>query len=140
MSATQLGIFKKHGLDLKIIDFGGGSKMAQAMAAGAIDIGDGAGTEMAFVAKGAPMIAVCESTAPAPFLGVGVPWDSPIKSLAESQGQDHRRLELRFVQRLVRPRAGAHARLGRERRDDGRDRRRPVHRRWPLCARIRSMP
>ena len=83
----ELGIFKKHGLDLKIIDFGGGSKMAQAMAAGAIDIGDGAGTEMAFVAKGAPMIAVCESTAPAPFLGVGVPWDSPIKSLAELKGK-----------------------------------------------------
>jgi NitT/TauT family transport system substrate-binding protein len=83
----QLGIFKKHGLDLKITDFGGGSKMAQAMAAGAIDIGDGAGTEMAFIAKGAPMIAVCESTAPAPFLGVGVPWDSPIRSLAELKGK-----------------------------------------------------
>jgi len=83
----QLGIFKKHGLDLKITEFGGGSKMAQAMAAGAIDIGDGAGTEMAFIAKGAPMIAVCESTAPAPFLGVGVPWDSPIKTLAELKGK-----------------------------------------------------
>ncbi|HEX4195454.1 MAG TPA: hypothetical protein VHY80_20265, partial [Stellaceae bacterium] len=47
----ELGIFKKHGLTLKIQDFGGGSKMAQAVAAGSIDIGDGAGTEMAFVAK-----------------------------------------------------------------------------------------
>ena len=83
----ELGIFRKHGLDLKIIDFGGGSKMAQAMAASALDIGDGAGTEMAFVAKGAPMIAVCESTAPAPFLGVGVPWDSAIKSLADLKGK-----------------------------------------------------
>ena len=69
----KLGIFKKHGLDLKIVDFGGGSKMVQGLTAGAIDIGDGAGTEMAFVAKGAPMLAVCESTGPAPFLGVGVP-------------------------------------------------------------------
>jgi len=83
----KLGIFKKHGLDLKIIDFGGGSKMAQALAAGSIDIGDGAGTEMAFVAKGAPMIAVCESTAPAPFLAIGVPWDSPIKSLDDLKGK-----------------------------------------------------
>ena len=57
--------------------------MAQAIAAGAIDIGDGAGTEMAFIAKGAPMLAVCESTAPAPFLGVGVPWDLPVRSLEE---------------------------------------------------------
>ena len=83
----ELGIFKKHGLTLKILDFGGGSKMAQALAAGSIDIGDGAGTEMAFVAKGAPMMTVCESTAPAPFLGIGVPWDSPIKTLDDLRGK-----------------------------------------------------
>jgi NitT/TauT family transport system substrate-binding protein len=83
----KLGIFKKHGLDLTITDFGGGGKMVQAMTAGAIDIGDGAGTEMAFVAKGVPMIGVCESTGPAPFLGVGVPWDSPIRSLADLKGK-----------------------------------------------------
>jgi NitT/TauT family transport system substrate-binding protein len=82
-----LGIFKRHGLDLKIIDFGGGSKMVQGLAAGSIDIGDGAGTEMAFIAKGAPMLAVCQSTGPAPFLGVGVPWDSPIKTLADLKGK-----------------------------------------------------
>jgi NitT/TauT family transport system substrate-binding protein len=85
--SDKLGFFKKHGLDLKIVDFGGGSKMVQALAAGAIDIGDGAGTEMAFVAKGAPMLAVCESTAPAPFLGVGVPWDSPIAKLEDLKGK-----------------------------------------------------
>ncbi|HEX3970519.1 MAG TPA: ABC transporter substrate-binding protein [Stellaceae bacterium] len=79
----QLGFFKKHGLDLKIIDFGGGGKSAQAMAAGGIDIEDGAGTEMAFIVKGDPMIAVCESTAPAPFMAIGVPWDSPIHSLKD---------------------------------------------------------
>lgn len=84
---NKLGIFKKHGLDLKIVDFGGGSKMVQGMAAGSIDIGDGAGTEMAFVAKGAPMLAVCETTAPAPFLGVGVPWDSPITKLEDLKGK-----------------------------------------------------
>jgi ABC-type nitrate/sulfonate/bicarbonate transport system substrate-binding protein len=83
----QLGIFKKHGLDLKIIDFGGGGKSAQAMAAGAIDIEDGAGTEMAFTAKGDPMLAVCESTAPAPFMSIGVPWDSPIHSLKDLKGK-----------------------------------------------------
>jgi NitT/TauT family transport system substrate-binding protein len=83
----QLGIFKKHGLDLKIIDFGGGSKMVQGLTAGAVDIGDGAGSEMAFAAKGAPMLAVCESTGPAPFLGVGVPWDSPVKKLDDLKGK-----------------------------------------------------
>src|SRR5436190_11994734 len=57
----KLGIFKKHGLELTIVDFTGGSKMTQAIAAGSIDIGVGAGTEMALVAKGAPMTAICET-------------------------------------------------------------------------------
>lgn len=83
----QVGIFKQHGLDLQIVDFLGGSKMAQAMAAGAIDIGDGAGTEMALVAKGVPMLAICESSATFPFLSIAVPWDSPIKSMTELKGK-----------------------------------------------------
>jgi ABC-type nitrate/sulfonate/bicarbonate transport system substrate-binding protein len=83
---NQLGIFKKHGLDLKIIDFTGGSKMATAMAAGSLDIGDGAGTEMALVAKGVPMTAICETAGPIPFIGIGVPWDSPIHSIEQLKG------------------------------------------------------
>jgi ABC-type nitrate/sulfonate/bicarbonate transport system substrate-binding protein len=83
----DLGIFKKHGLELKIIELGGGSKMAQAMAAGSIDIGLGAGTELALMAKGAPALAVCETSGPVSFFGVGVPWDSPIKSLADLKGK-----------------------------------------------------
>ncbi len=83
----KLGIFAKHGLDLKISDFFGGSKLAQAMAAGSIDIGVGAGTEMAFVAKGAPIIAVCNAVPPIPFIGIAVPWDSPAKSVADLKGK-----------------------------------------------------
>jgi len=83
----QVGIFKKHGLDLKIVDFLGGSKMGQAMAAGALDIGDGAGTEMALIAKGAPMVGVCQSAGPFPFLAIGVPFDSPIKSVSDLKGK-----------------------------------------------------
>jgi ABC-type nitrate/sulfonate/bicarbonate transport system substrate-binding protein len=82
-----LGIFKRHGLDLTIVDFTGGSKMTQAMAAGSIDIGVGAGTEMALVAKGAPMTAICETAGPPSFLSIGVPWDSPIRSLDELKGK-----------------------------------------------------
>jgi len=82
-----LGIFKKHGLDLKIVDFTGGSKMAQAMAANSIDFGDGAGTEMALVAKGVPMTAICETAGPVPFLGMGVPYDSPIHSIDQLKGK-----------------------------------------------------
>ncbi len=84
---NKLGIFKKHGLDLKIIDFTGGSKMATAMAANSLDIGDGAGTEMALVAKGVPMKAVCETAGPIPFIGIGVPYDSPIHSIDQLKGK-----------------------------------------------------
>lgn len=83
----QLGIFKKHGLNLKIVDFTGGSKMSQAMAAGSIDIGDGAGTEMALIAKGVPMMAICETAGPIPFIGIGVPFDSPIHSIEQLKGK-----------------------------------------------------
>ena len=85
--ARDIGIFKKHGLDLTIVDFTGGSKMTQAMVAGSIDIGVGAGTEMAFVAKGAPMTAICETAGPPSFLSIGVPWDSPIRSLDQLKGK-----------------------------------------------------
>jgi NitT/TauT family transport system substrate-binding protein len=85
--ADKLGLFKKHGLDVKISDFTGGSKLSQAMVAGSIDIGVGAGTEMAFVAKGAPIIAVCNDTPPIPFIGIAVPWDSPIHSVDQLKGK-----------------------------------------------------
>ena len=82
-----VGIFKKHGLDLKIVNFAGGSKMTQALVAGGIDIADGAGTEMALVAKGVQMMAVCESSSTFPFVAIGVAWDSPIQSLPQLKGK-----------------------------------------------------
>ena len=83
----QLGIFRKHGIDVKIVDFGGGGQMIQAITAGSIDIGDGAGTQMAFIAKGVPMMAVCENSTTLPYFSFGVPWDSPIKSMEELRGK-----------------------------------------------------
>ena len=84
---VERGIFKKHGLDVTIVDFASGAKMTQAIAAGSIDIADGAGSEMALIAKGAPMKAVCEDEGTFPFLSVGVPWDSPAKTAADLKGK-----------------------------------------------------
>jgi ABC-type nitrate/sulfonate/bicarbonate transport system substrate-binding protein len=42
---------------------------------------------MALVAKGAPMIAICETAGPIPFIGIGVPWDSPIKTIDQLKGK-----------------------------------------------------
>jgi NitT/TauT family transport system substrate-binding protein len=85
--ADKLGLFKKHGLNVQIANFTGGSKMAQAMVAGSIDIGVGAGTEMAFVAKGAPIIAVCDAAPSIPFIGIAVPWNSPIHTIGQLKGK-----------------------------------------------------
>src|SRR5262249_51244308 len=50
---AEAGIFKRHGIDLEVVSFGGGPRVQQALAADAIDIGIGSGPELAFVAKGA---------------------------------------------------------------------------------------
>jgi ABC-type nitrate/sulfonate/bicarbonate transport system substrate-binding protein len=84
--ADKLGLFTKRGLKVKIANFTGGSKMSQAMVAGSIDIGVGAGTEMAFVAKGAPIIAVCDDAPSIPFIGIAVPWDSAIHTIGQLKG------------------------------------------------------
>ena len=82
------GLFKKHGLELRIQDFtGGASRIVQALTENSIDIAIGAGTQMSFVAKGAPMIAVCESTTTLPYFSIGVPWDSPIRTVDELKGK-----------------------------------------------------
>jgi NitT/TauT family transport system substrate-binding protein len=83
----QLGMFKKHGVDVKIVDFEGGSKMIQAMAGGSLDIGDGAGIQMAYTVKGVPMLAVCENTSTLPYTSIGVPYDSPVKTKEELKGK-----------------------------------------------------
>jgi ABC-type nitrate/sulfonate/bicarbonate transport system substrate-binding protein len=83
----ELGIFAKHGLDVTITDFGGGSRLIQAMTAGSIGIGTGAGSEMALIAKGAPVLAVCEDASSLPYFSVGVPFDSPLRALDQLKGK-----------------------------------------------------
>jgi NitT/TauT family transport system substrate-binding protein len=83
----KLGIFAKHGLDVKIADFTGGSKLVQAMTAGSVDIGIAAGPLMALTLKGAPVIAVCNDAPPIPFIGIAVPWDSPIHTVDQLKGK-----------------------------------------------------
>jgi ABC-type nitrate/sulfonate/bicarbonate transport system substrate-binding protein len=80
------GLFAKHGLALQIFDFAGGAKLHQAMAAGSLDLGVGAGTDLALVAKGSPELAVCNGAGPLLFIGMAVPKGSPAKSLADLKG------------------------------------------------------
>src|SRR5215467_11731194 len=55
---VETGIFKKHGLDIEIANFGGDAKLLQALTADGIDIALGGGPTIAFVQKGTPMLGI----------------------------------------------------------------------------------
>jgi NitT/TauT family transport system substrate-binding protein len=55
---VRAGIFKRHGLDIEISAFTGGTRLVQAETAGSIDIAFNTGPDMAMIFKGAPVRAV----------------------------------------------------------------------------------
>jgi NitT/TauT family transport system substrate-binding protein len=81
------GIFRKYGLEIDKHVFNGSAQMHQGIAAGAIDIGLGAGPELAFLAKGAPEIAVAAMADEPADLAVAVLKDGPIKTVADLKGR-----------------------------------------------------
>jgi NitT/TauT family transport system substrate-binding protein len=81
------GFFQRRGLQITPVDFTGGAKIAQAMAAGAVDISLSAGPDMQFVAKGAPEIAVASITESPVFMGLCISKDSPIRTIDDLKGQ-----------------------------------------------------
>ncbi|HUZ74870.1 MAG TPA: ABC transporter substrate-binding protein [Stellaceae bacterium] len=81
------GYFKKQGLDIDEIDFGGGAKQQQAVAAGSVDIAIGGGTDMAFIAKGVPELAVAAITTSPAFMGYIVGADSTVHSADDLKGK-----------------------------------------------------
>lgn len=66
------GIMAKYGLDVKIVSFIGSAKLQQGMLAGDVDVGLGSGTNMAFVVKGVPELAVAAFLGPPLYLGIFV--------------------------------------------------------------------
>jgi ABC-type nitrate/sulfonate/bicarbonate transport system substrate-binding protein len=85
--ASEAGIFKRLGIDVEVISFGGGPRVQQALAAESIDVGIGSGPELAFVAKGAPEIAVA-AIADAPYSVVlAVLQNSPIRTAEDLKGK-----------------------------------------------------
>lgn len=83
----QAGIFAQHGLDIEELNFNGGAKLAQAVTAGAVDISLSAGPEMAFVAKGAPEIAVGSISSSPSFMGMNVGSDAKGNAIEALKGK-----------------------------------------------------
>jgi ABC-type nitrate/sulfonate/bicarbonate transport system substrate-binding protein len=81
------GIFKRHGLDIEASSFAGSSKLQQGLAADGIDIGIGSGPELAFVAKGAPVLGVAAMAGRPLLLAMVVMKDGPIHAVADLKGQ-----------------------------------------------------
>jgi len=79
--------YEKNGVDVTEIDFGGSAKLHQAMTAGAIDFGLGAGPDIQFAVKGAPERAVAAIAITPALFGVIVQYDSPIKKLSDLKGK-----------------------------------------------------
>jgi ABC-type nitrate/sulfonate/bicarbonate transport system substrate-binding protein len=83
----EAGIFKAHGVDVQVTDFGGGPRVQQALVADSVDIAIGSGPELALEVKGAPEIAVA-AMADAPYsVLLAVLKDSPIKSAGDLKGK-----------------------------------------------------
>jgi len=81
------GYFAKNGLDVQVIDLAGASKIYQAMVAGSIDMSLAAGTDIPFIMKGVPETGVGAIAITPALLGIVVPWNSPIHSLADLKGK-----------------------------------------------------
>jgi ABC-type nitrate/sulfonate/bicarbonate transport system substrate-binding protein len=83
----QFGIFEKQGLEVEELIFAGGAKLAQAIAAGAVDIALGGGPDMAYIAKGAPEIAIGTIANTAAFMGISVGSQSTARGIDDLKGK-----------------------------------------------------
>jgi NitT/TauT family transport system substrate-binding protein len=83
----EYGIFAKNGLAIEELNFVGGAKVAQAMAAGAVDISLSAGPDMAFTAKGAPQIAIAAIAESPSFMGYIVGSQSTAHGIDDLRGK-----------------------------------------------------
>lgn len=60
----QTGIFAKHGLDVQRIDFQGGAKLQQGIISNAVEVTVAGSSDIQFIAKGVPALAIAEIAGP----------------------------------------------------------------------------
>jgi ABC-type nitrate/sulfonate/bicarbonate transport system substrate-binding protein len=83
----ESGIFARHGLEVKSHGMGGSARLQQGLIGGNLDIGLGAGPELAFVAKGAPVRGVAAMAGPPLLLVIVVREDAGIKTVDDLKGK-----------------------------------------------------
>lgn len=83
----EKGFFKKYGVTIEKTVFDGSAKLHQAIAAGSIDIGLGAGPEFGFLLKGSPELAIAAMADKPNDMTITVAKDGPIKTVADLKGQ-----------------------------------------------------
>jgi ABC-type nitrate/sulfonate/bicarbonate transport system substrate-binding protein len=84
---AQIGIFKKHGLDLEISSFGGDARIQQAMTADGIDVALGSGPGLAFIVKGSPIKGIAAMAGPPLLFALMVRADDTVKSADDLKGR-----------------------------------------------------
>ena len=84
---VRAGIFKQHGLDIEIANFGGDAKLQQAMAADGIDIALGSGPGLAFIAKGSPVKGIAAMAGPPLLFALVVRNDDTVKTVDDLKGR-----------------------------------------------------
>ena len=83
----EKGIYARNGLDVQLVVMEGSAKVHQAMLAGALDIGLGAGSDIAFLVKGSPETAVGTIMLGAGIYGLTIGPDSSIHTVADLKGK-----------------------------------------------------
>jgi ABC-type nitrate/sulfonate/bicarbonate transport system substrate-binding protein len=83
----QTGIFARHGLKIESYGMGGSARLQQGLIAGSLDIGLGSGPELAFMAKGSPVLGVAAMAHEPSLLDLVVKKDGPIRRIADLKGK-----------------------------------------------------
>src|SRR5258705_10708006 len=84
---VRTGIFKTHGLDIEIANFGGDAKLQQAMAADGVDISLGSGPGLAFIVKGSPVKGIAAMAGPPLLFALVVRNDDSAKTVDDLKGR-----------------------------------------------------
>src|ERR1700760_222506 len=84
---VRSGIFKQHGLDIEISNFGGDARLQQAMAADGVDISLGSGPGLAFIVKGSPVKGIAAMAGPPLLFALVVRNDDTIKTVDDLKGR-----------------------------------------------------